>query len=252
MSRRRSGRPSDPLHSRTLEGERVASARTAAGTSTSTSCRSAHHLRLKLLGAEGRISRLGRRLVQGKYAPIDRSSPTSLRPQPARARTKRTFSATIVGNHFAPRRHDLGDVLEESCRAAEGTSPGGTYLCRRGGLLEKPVARLPPWGMEHRDENCRRRKWAEAEIVTPRWRSHDTTAGTRARRRSVETVVEYLNKNVRNAQAIMREAVRRLATAERACECGTALKSAIFTPPELWPEATTKKLDAIIKRYRKP
>jgi 5'-methylthioadenosine phosphorylase len=69
---------------------------------------------------------------------------------------------------------------------------------------------------------------------------------------SVETVVEYLNKNVRNAQVIMREAVKRLAAAERACACGSAIKSAIFTPPELWPEATTKKLDAIIKKYRKP
>ena len=68
---------------------------------------------------------------------------------------------------------------------------------------------------------------------------------------SVGTVVEYLNKNVRNAQVIMREAVKSLGGgAQRACECGSALKSAIFTPRELWPEATTKKLDAIIKRYR--
>jgi 5'-methylthioadenosine phosphorylase len=66
---------------------------------------------------------------------------------------------------------------------------------------------------------------------------------------SVETVVEYLNKNVRNAQVIMREAVRRLAAAGRSCACGSALKSAIFTPPELWPEATTKRLDAIIRKY---
>jgi hypothetical protein len=49
----------------------------------------------------------------------------------------------------------------------------------------------------------------------------------------------------------MREAVGRLASAERACGCGSALKNAIFTPQELWPEATTKKLDAIIKKYRK-
>ena len=67
---------------------------------------------------------------------------------------------------------------------------------------------------------------------------------------SVEAVVEYLNKNVRNAQVIMREAVRRLAAAERACGCGAALKNAIFTPPDLWPDATTKKLEAIIKKYQ--
>jgi 5'-methylthioadenosine phosphorylase len=64
-------------------------------------------------------------------------------------------------------------------------------------------------------------------------------------------VVEYLNKNVRNAQVIMRESVRRLAAAGRACSCGSAIKNAIFTPPELWPEATTRKLDAIIKKYRR-
>jgi hypothetical protein len=49
----------------------------------------------------------------------------------------------------------------------------------------------------------------------------------------------------------MREAVGRLASAERACACGSALKNAIFTPPDLWPDATTRKLEAIIKKYRK-
>jgi 5'-methylthioadenosine phosphorylase len=63
-------------------------------------------------------------------------------------------------------------------------------------------------------------------------------------------VVEYLNKNVRNAQVIMRESVKRLAAAGRACSCGSAINNAIFTAPELWPEATTQKLDAIIKKYR--
>jgi 5'-methylthioadenosine phosphorylase len=66
---------------------------------------------------------------------------------------------------------------------------------------------------------------------------------------SVETVVEYLNKNVRNAQVIMREAVKRLSEQPRGCACGSALKNAIFTAPDLWPEATTKKLEAIIKKY---
>jgi 5'-methylthioadenosine phosphorylase len=66
---------------------------------------------------------------------------------------------------------------------------------------------------------------------------------------SVETVIAYLNKNVRNAQVIMREAVKRLQNTPRECKCGSALKNAIFTQPDLWPDATTKKLDAIIKKY---
>jgi 5'-methylthioadenosine phosphorylase len=65
----------------------------------------------------------------------------------------------------------------------------------------------------------------------------------------VDTVVEYLNKNVRNAQVIMKTAVKDLSRAERNCKCGSALKNAIFTPPHLWPEATIKKLEAIIKKY---
>jgi 5'-methylthioadenosine phosphorylase len=68
---------------------------------------------------------------------------------------------------------------------------------------------------------------------------------------SVETVIEYLNKNVRNAQIILREAVKRLKTSERDCKCGSALQHAIFTAPALWPEATTKKLEAIVGKYRR-
>jgi 5'-methylthioadenosine phosphorylase len=67
---------------------------------------------------------------------------------------------------------------------------------------------------------------------------------------SVESVVEYLNKNVRNAQIILREAITQLKSGERNCKCGSALKHAIFTAPDLWPDATTKKLEAIIKKYR--
>ena len=67
---------------------------------------------------------------------------------------------------------------------------------------------------------------------------------------SIETVVEYLNKNVRNAQNILRETLKRLKGAGRTCKCGSALQHAIFTAPNLWPEPTTKKLEAIIKKYQ--
>jgi 5'-methylthioadenosine phosphorylase len=66
---------------------------------------------------------------------------------------------------------------------------------------------------------------------------------------TADSVIEYLNKNVRNAQLIMKEAVRRLSAGERDCKCASALKNAIFTAPHLWPEATRKKLDAIVKKY---
>jgi 5'-methylthioadenosine phosphorylase len=64
-------------------------------------------------------------------------------------------------------------------------------------------------------------------------------------------VIEYLNKNVRNAQIIIQAAVKELTTQERTCKCGSALKNAIFTAPNLVPPETAKKLDAIIRRYAK-
>jgi 5'-methylthioadenosine phosphorylase len=67
---------------------------------------------------------------------------------------------------------------------------------------------------------------------------------------TVETVIEYLNKNVRNAQMIMKSAVKVLAGAPRDCACGSALKNAIFTAVTQWPEATARKLDAIIGKYK--
>ena len=49
--------------------------------------------------------------------------------------------------------------------------------------------------------------------------------------------------------SILHEAVKRLGHYKRDCKCGSALKNAIFTPPNLWPEATTRKMEAIIKKY---
>jgi hypothetical protein len=49
----------------------------------------------------------------------------------------------------------------------------------------------------------------------------------------------------------MREAVKALANRQRDCKCASALQNAIFTAPDLWPEATTRKLEAIIGKYRK-
>ena len=66
---------------------------------------------------------------------------------------------------------------------------------------------------------------------------------------TVDAVIEYLNRNVRNAQIIMQEAIKGLRSSERSCKCGTALKNAIFTTPQLWPPETAKKLEAIIKKY---
>ncbi len=176
----------------------------------------------------------------------------------ARASESTFFGEGIVAHiSFAhPVCSNLGDVLEESCKVTDvKVHRGGTYLCMEGPAFstksESNVYRS--WGMDVIGmTNLQEAKLArEAEIcyatlalVTDYdcWHpGHDAV--------SVDTVVEYLNKNVRNAQLIMKEAVKRLTLDRRKCKCQVALKNAIFTPAHLWPETTTKKLEAIIRKY---
>jgi 5'-methylthioadenosine phosphorylase len=257
------GSPSDAFIVGTLEGERVAflprHGRGHRLLPTELPFR-ANIYALKLLGVERILSASAVGSLQERYAPLDMVIPDQFFDRTrARAHESTFFGEGIVGHiTFAhPVCEALGDVLEESCRATEvNVHRGGTYLCMEGPAFstkaESQVYRS--WGMDIIGmTNLQEAKLArEAEIcyatlalVTDYdcWHeAHDAV--------SVETVVEYLNKNVRNAQVIMREAVKRLSTTERSCACGSALKSAIFTSPELWPEATTKKLDAVIKKYR--
>ena len=214
---------------------------------------------MKKLGVERLLSASAVGSLQGKYAPLDMVIPDQFFDRTrARARESTFFGEGIVAHvSFAhPVCAELGDVLQESCKAAGvAAHRGGTYLCMEGPAFstqaESNVYRS--WGMDVIGmTNLQEAKLArEAEIcyatlalVTDYdcWHpEHDAV--------SVETVVEYLNKNVRNAQIIMKEAIKQLADRPRSCKCGSALKNAIFTPPDLWPAATTKKLDAIIKKY---
>ena len=258
------GKPSDSFIVGTLEGERVAflprHARGHKLLPTELPFR-ANIYALKLLGVERILSASAVGSLQEQYAPLDMVIPEQFFDRTrARAHESTFFGDGIVAHiTFAhPVCAHLGDVLEESCRAAGvNAHRGGTYLCMEGPAFstraESHVYRS--WGMDVIGmTNLQEAKLArEAEIcyatlalVTDYdcWHeAHDAV--------SVEAVVEYLNKNVRNAQVIMREAVRRIASAERACGCGSALKNAIFTPPDLWPEATTKKVEAIIKKYQR-
>jgi len=216
---------------------------------------------MKMLGVERILSASAVGSLQEQYAPLDMVIPDQFFDRTrARAGESTFFGEGIVAHvTFAhPVCEELGDVLEESCGATDvKVHRGGTYLCMEGPAFstkaESNVYRS--WGMDvigmtnlqeaklaREAEMC----YATLALVTDYdcWHeAHDAV--------SVETVVEYLNKNVRNAQVIMREAVQRLSRHGRTCGCGSAMKNAIFTPPDLWPPATTKKLDAIIKKYGK-
>ena len=257
------GDPSDSFVVGTLEGERVAFLpRHGEGhryTPTEVPFR-ANIYAMKLLGVERILSASAVGSLQEKYAPLDMVIPDQFFDRTrGRVRESTFFGEGIVAHvSFAhPVCAALGDVLEGACQVADvKTHRGGTYLCMEGPafstVAESHVYRS--WGMDIIGmTNLQEAKLArEAEIcyatlalVTDYdcWHpGHDAV--------SVETVVEYLNKNVRNAQIILREAVKRLRDSERSCKCGSALQHAIFTAPGLWPAATTRKLAAIIKKYQ--
>jgi 5'-methylthioadenosine phosphorylase len=243
------GKPSDSFIVGTLEGVRVAFLP-----------RHGRGHRLTPTELERILSASAVGSLQEKFEPLHMVIPDQFFDRTrARARESTFFGEGIVAHvTFAhPVCGELCDVLEAACKTADVTAHrGGTYLCMEGPAFstkaESNVYR--GWGMDVIGmTNLQEAKLArEAEIcyatlalVTDYdcWHeAHDAV--------SVEQVIEYLNKNVRNAQVIMREAVKQLAERPRGCACGSALKNAIFTAPDLWSEATTRKLEAIIKKYR--
>ncbi len=256
------GSPSDAFIIGTLENQRVAflprHGRGHRLTPTEVPFR-ANIYGLKLLGVERILSASAVGSLQEQYAPLDMVIPDQFFDRTRARASESTFFGEGIVAHVAlahPVCGNLGDVLEESCKVANvKTHRGATYLCMEGPafstVAESNVYRS--WGMDIIGmTNLQEAKLArEAEIcyatlalVTDYdcWHpGHDAV--------TVETVVDYLNKNVRNAQVIIKEAVSRLSDRPRDCKCGSALKNAIFTAPDLWPAATTKKLEAIIRKY---
>lgn len=216
---------------------------------------------MKLLGVEYILSVSAVGSLQERYAPTDMVIPDQFFDR-TRGRVKEStfFGEGIVG-HVAlahPVCNELGDILEASCRSVGVTTHrGGTYLCMEGPafstVAESNVYRQ--WGMDIIGmTNLQEAKLArEAEIAYATlalvtdydcWHEgHDSV--------TVDMVIEYLNKNVRNAQLILKDAVKRVEAKETPNQFRDAVKNAIFTAPDLWPKETFAKLEAIIGKYAK-
>ena len=216
---------------------------------------------MKLLGVEYILSVSAVGSLQEEYAPTDMVIPDQFFDR-TRARSKEStfFGEGIVGHvTFAhPVCNELGDILEASCKSVGvKTHRGGTYLCMEGPafstVAESDTYRQ--WGMDIIGmTNLQEAKLArEAEIAYATlalvtdydcWHeAHDAV--------TIDMVVEYLNKNVRNAQLILKDAVKRVAAKETPNQYRNAIQNAIFTASEHWPAETAKKLEAIIGKYVK-
>ncbi len=257
------GKPSDSFIIGTLMGERVAflprHGRGHKLTPTELPFR-ANIYAMKLLGVDYILSVSAVGSLREDYAPTDFCIPDQFFDRTrARAEESTFFGEGIVGHiTFAhPVCAELGDILEASCKTVENLKihRGGTYICMEGPAFstkaESNVYRS--WGMDIIGmTNLQEAKLArEAEIAYATlalvtdydcwYEGHDDV--------SVEMVIEYLHKNVRNAQLVLKEAVKRVAAKTTPNPFEGATKNAIFTAPELWKPETAKKLDAIIGKY---
>ncbi|MEO7673354.1 MAG: S-methyl-5'-thioadenosine phosphorylase [Pyrinomonadaceae bacterium] len=214
---------------------------------------------MKLLGVEYILSVSAVGSLQEKYAPTDMVIPDQFFDRTrARAKESTFFGEGIVGHvTFAhPVCSELGDILEASCKTVGVTAHrGGTYICMEGPAFSTKAESIVyrQWGMDIIGmTNLQEAKLArEAEIAYATlalvtdydcwYEGHDDV--------TVDMVIEYLNKNVRNAQLILKDAVKRLAAKETPNQYRDAVKNAIFTAPDHWPAETAKKLEAIIGKY---
>ncbi|MBX3296650.1 MAG: S-methyl-5'-thioadenosine phosphorylase [Acidobacteria bacterium] len=214
---------------------------------------------MKLLGVEYILSVSAVGSLQEQYAPTDMVIPDQFFDRTrARAKESTFFGEGIVGHvTFAhPVCDELGDILEAACNeVGVKVHRGGTYLCMEGPAFSTKAESMVyrQWGMDIIGmTNLQEAKLArEAEIAYATlalvtdydcWHEgHDDV--------TIDMVVEYLNKNVRNAQLILKDAVKRVAVKETPNQFAGATKNAIFTAPDHWPAETAKKLDAIIGKY---
>jgi 5'-methylthioadenosine phosphorylase len=214
---------------------------------------------MKMLGVEYILSVSAVGSLQEQYAPTDFCIPDQFFDRTrARAHESTFFGNGIVAHvTFAhPVCDELGDILEASCKnAGVKTHRGGTYVCMEGPAFstkaESNVYRQ--WGMDIIGmTNLQEAKLArEAEIAYATlalvtdydcwYAGHDDV--------TAEMVIETLGKNVRNAQLVLKDAVKRVAEKETPNQFRDAIKNAIFTAPENWPVDTAKKLEAIIGKY---
>jgi len=257
------GKPSDAFIIGTLEGTRVAflprHGRGHKLTPSELPFR-ANIYALRLLGVDYILSVSAVGSLREDYAPTDFCIPDQFFDRTrARAHESTFFGEGIVAHiPFAhPVCDELGDILEEACRTVEDLKVhrGGTYICMEGPAFstkaESNVYRS--WGMDIIGmTNLQEAKLArEAEIAYATlalvtdydcWHEdHDSV--------TLEMVIGYLTKNVRNAQLVLKEAVKRVASKQTPNPFAGATQSAIFTQPEHWNPETAKKLEAIIGKY---
>ena len=253
------GKPSDSLILGTLAGKRVVFvARHGRGHRYLPSELNfrANIYAMKTLGVERILSVSAVGSLKEEIAPLDIVLPDQFADR-TRGRISTFFGNGLVA-HIAfsdPICPDLISRVQASSRKIGiDAKVGGTYLCMEGPAFSTRAesSLYRKWGMDIIGmTNLQEAKLArEAEIcyvtialVTDYdcWHeSHETV--------SADMILDNLQKNSRNAQKILAQAVEDM-TPERKCQCGEALKYALITDRSMIDEETKERLGCIVGKY---
>ena len=255
------GKPSDAFRIGVLEGRRVAFlSRHGRGHVLMPSEINfrANIYAMKKLGVERILSVSAVGSLREDYRPMDMALPLQFLDR-TRGRISTFFGGGIVAHvgFSDPMCPAVVDALGKGCKAAKVTvHQGGTYVCMEGPAFStKAESNLyRSWDMDLIGmTNLQEAKLArEAEIcyatlamVTDYDCWHpDHEAVT------VNQIIDYLNRNVENAQKILRTAVRQLPE-QRDCKCGSALAHAIITDRRKISPQARKRLGLLVGKYLK-
>jgi 5'-methylthioadenosine phosphorylase len=215
---------------------------------------------MKQMGVEYLISASAVGSLQAEVKPLDLVLPDQFIDR-TKNRAATFFGEGIVG-HIAfgdPICHQLANVLAESIESLKlpdiTLHQGGTYICMEGPAFstkaESNMYRMlggTVIGMTNLPEAklAREAEMAYATLALATdydcWHpDHDHV--------TVELVIANLHKNAANAQRVIQETVRRLGANPFISEAHSALKYAIITPKDKFPEATQKKLELLLRKY---
>ena len=211
----------------------------------------------KVLGVEWILSASAVGSLRGDYKPQDIVIPTQFFDRTRGSRVSTFFGDGLVAHvGFAhPFCALLSPLAAEAGRRAGATvHDTGTYVCMEGPqfstVAESNVYRSAGFdviGMTNLQEAKLAREaeicYTTIALVTDYdcWHpDHDSV--------TVEMIVATLQQNAAMAQQIIAGAVENLPY-ERTCECGSALKYALMTRPEMIPDQIKKDLAPIIGRY---
>ena len=255
------GKPSDAFRIGNLEGRHVAFlARHGRGhviTPSEINFR-ANIYAMKKLGVERILSVSAVGSLREDYRPMDMALPLQFFDR-TRGRISTFFGGGIVAHvgFSDPMCPVVVDALEAACADAKvSVHRGGTYVCMEGPAFSTKAESnaYRSWGMDIIGmTNLQEAKLArEAEIcyatlamVTDYDCWHPEHEAV-----TVNQIIEYLNRNVENAQKILGAGIRHLPK-ERKCKCGSALAHAIITDRRKITPQAKKRLGLLVGKYLK-